>query len=285
MSRLLKEPLLHFLLLGAVLFILSLVVKPSGKVRNEGDQIVVSAARIEQLAAIFTKTWQRPPTTQELKGLIDDFILEEIYYRQALEMGLDRDDVMIRRRLRQKLEFLTDETATLIEAEDETLQTYLEENPDAFREDSRYSFEQIYFSPDRHGDGLDAHVAAQLTALRAGETLASDSQLLPGSFKDSPGSVIDRSFGRGFAAQLDDLKPGEWQGPVQSGLGIHLVRVESMSEGTVPELAKIRPQVEREWAHARRLEARESVNTKLLEQYEVTIEWPEAPDTEEPAEP
>ena len=275
MTRLLKEPLLHFLLLGGALFVLSGFLDRDGKVRNEGDQIVVSEARIEQLQSIFAKTWQRPPTRRELEGLVDDFVLEEIYYRQALEMGLDRDDTMIRRRLRQKIEFLTDDAASLIEPTDGELATFLEENADRFRRGNTYTFRQLYFSPDRHGDALDEHVAAQLEKLRAGEEVVGASDILSAAFDETPGRLVDRRFGSGFSAQLDDLPLGEWQGPIRSGLGLHLVRVESRTEGTLPGLDEIRGKVEREWAHARRLEARDAINEKLREEYQVTIEWPE----------
>ena len=117
MQRLLREPLLHFLLVGACLFLIYAWNRDSGS-RSSTEQIVVSTGRIQQLATVFQRTWQRPPTDDELKGLIDDFVLEEVYYRQAVEMGIDRDDTIIRRRLRQKLEFLTDDATTLVAATD-----------------------------------------------------------------------------------------------------------------------------------------------------------------------
>ncbi len=110
--RVLREPLVHFLLLGGVLFLIFGLTNQTGTT-NSDQRIVVSAGRIEQLATVFGKTWQRPPTSKELKGLIDDFVLEEVYYRQAVAMGIDRDDTIIRRRLRQKLEFLTDDVSSL----------------------------------------------------------------------------------------------------------------------------------------------------------------------------
>ena len=271
--KILREPLLHFLLIGAALFVVFDIV--SGPSRDALDkQIVVSAGRIQQMANIFARTWQRPPTAAELKGLIDDFVLEEIYYRQAVAMGIDRDDTVIRRRLRQKFEFLTDDLAATIEPTEKELAAYLAANPDAFLRDTTYTFEQVYINPDQPGVDLDAHLADQLFALRAGNTTPASTGLLPSHFDAVPARVVDSTFGTGFSENLDALIPGEWQGPVESGLGPHLVLLESRVEGTLPEMAEIRPVVEREWANEKRLETRRMINEQLLKDYEVEIEWP-----------
>jgi len=271
MTRFFREPLLHFLLIGAGLFFLFNLIndRPSG----DGDnQVVVSAGRIEQLAIIFNKTWQRPPTANELKGLIDDFVLEEIYYRQAVAMGIDRDDTVIRRRLRQKFEFLTDDMAAAVSPTDEELSNYLAENQVFFIRDTSYTFEQVYFNPEQ--PDVERLMAEQLGALRTGEATASDGGMLPGYFEAATARSVDSTFGEGFSRRLDALSTGDWQGPVESGLGLHLVRMESRVEGTLPELADIRPIVEREWANEKRLETRQAINEQLLNDYEVVIEWP-----------
>ncbi len=271
-----KEPLLHFLIIGAVLFLLFGLARGRGSGEAE-DEVVVSAGRIGQLANIFTRTWQRPPTREELEGLIDDFVLEEVYYRQAVAMGIDRDDTVIRRRLRQKLEFLTDDAATMAEPTEEELAAYLAANGDAFRRQTTYTFEQIYINPEAHGERLEGFVEKQLAALRTGQVPVGGGGLLPPSFEEASSQQVDGSFGTGFAATLDDLSTGEWQGPVESGLGLHLIRLASRTESSLPELSDIRPLVEREWANERRLENRRRMNERLVEAYEVVIEWPEAP--------
>ena len=166
-----------------------------------------------------------PPTEEELKGLVDDFILEEIYYRQAVAMGIDRDDTVIRRRLRQKFEFLTDDIAGAATPSDEELSTYLAANADAFRRDTTYTFEQVYINPDRSGSELESYVASLLTALGAGETVAGDSGLLPTFFNEILRRVVDGNFGSDFSTSLDLLPLGDWQGPIESGLGLHLIRM------------------------------------------------------------
>ncbi len=275
MRRFLKEPLLHFLLIGAALFLYYSQVDDSET--GEGEQrIVVSAGRIEQLAYIFTKTWQRTPTREELKGLVDEFVLEEVYYRQALEMGLDRDDTIIRRRMRQKLEFLTDDTSSLVEAKDEELKKYLADNKDSFRQSGTYTFEQAYFNPEKHGDDPKAYVETQLAVARVGKKEIGDVSLLPRSFDKASRQVVDGTFGTGFSKELDKLDVGTWQGPVRSGLGFHLVRIDSKTPGRLPELEEIRPVVVREWSDARRLDIREKMNASLLDGYDIVIEWPDS---------
>lgn len=271
MKKILREPLLHFLLIGAALFVVFGLV--NDRTFSDADtRIVVSAGRIEQLSIIFAKTWQRPATPEELRGLVDDFVLEEIYYRQAVAMGIDRDDTVIRRRLRQKFEFLTDDMAAAVAPTDEELATYLAANEDVFLGDTTYTFDQVYFNPER--PDLDIRVAEVLWELQTGKDAVGDGGLLPFYFEATPAQSVERTFGQGFSASLDALPTGEWQGPIESGLGLHLIRVQTRVQGTLPKLAEIRPIVEREWANEKRLEIRKSINEQLLSNYEVVIDWP-----------
>ena len=273
-KRLLREPLLHFLLIGAALFVVYYSVAGSD-VNESGSQIVITAGRIEQLTTAFEKTWQRPATDEEVTGLIDEFGLEEVYYRQALAMGIDRDDTIIRRRLRQKMEFLTDDVASLVEPSDEELTTYLAEHEDTFCESPLYTFRQVYFDPEKHGDTPQARVAEKLVGLRAGQTAVGDASLLPQSFDVATRQVVDGTFGSGFSRVLDELTIGDWQGPVRSGLGLHLIRLETRTEGRLPELAKIRHVVQREWSNDKRIDNHRRVNDRLLAEYETVIQWPQ----------
>ena len=273
MRKFLREPLVHFLVIGVVLFIVFDLVN-GGALRDLDKQVVVSAGRIEQLENIFAKTWQRPPSAEELKGLIDDFVLEEIYYRQAVEMGIDRDDTVIRRRMRQKLEFLTDDMAAAIKPTDDELAAYLADNANVFVRDTSYTFDQVYINPEQPDIALKTGVTELLAELRAGNSVAGDGGLLPVQFNAAPSRVVDGSFGLGFSRKLDGLEIGEWQGPVESGLGLHLVRLQSRTEGTLPKLSEIKPVVEREWDNEKRLETRRFINDQLLAEYNVVIEWP-----------
>jgi parvulin-like peptidyl-prolyl isomerase len=235
---------------------------------------VVSAGRIEQLASIFAKTWQRPPTPQELKGLIDDYVIEEVYYRKAVALGIDKNDTMIRRRMRQKMEFLSDDVAGLAEPSDEELKAYLAANESKFRTEPVYTFRQIFFNPEKHPGDPQAYVQARAEILSAGGKIEGDQTLLPAYFAEVPGRAVDNTFGTGFANQLDALALGQWAGPLASGIGLHLIRLESRVPGRLPDLKAIRPLVQREWANQKRLDLRQKFNAGLLKDYKVVIDWP-----------
>lgn len=163
----LREPLVHFLALGAALFLLYARWGGSGERRD--DRIMVSTAQVGLLAEGFERTWQRPPTVRELRGLIDDFVQEEIYYREALAMGLDREDTIVRRRMRQKLEFFAEDLAEAGEPTGEELRVYLAEHPERFRVTGLVTFEHIYFNRDRRGEAEEED-ARRLLARLAEET-------------------------------------------------------------------------------------------------------------------
>jgi hypothetical protein len=279
MRRLAREPLLHFLLLGAVIFVVWGFTSRNDATRP--GAIVVTEARIASLATAFHRVWQRPPTTTELDGLIRDYVREEVMGREALALGLDRDDTIIRRRLRQKLEFVTEDVAALAEPTEEQLRTYLRDHPDAFRGDGRFTFNQVHLDPARRGENL-ARDAARLLAgleqagLRADVAALGDSRMLDTQFVGLPTGEVDRQFGEGFAAKLGALAVGRWHGPIESGYGVHLVLVRERTEGGVPTLAEVRDAVRRAWMNARRQEANEKFYQELLGRYTVTIERPPA---------
>jgi hypothetical protein len=275
--RLLREPLVHFLLLGAALFLLFAMVGDSDGAPT--DRIVISNGRIEQLTEIFMRTWQRPPTEEELAGLIENHIRDEVYYREALAMGLDRDDTIVRRRLRQKLEFLTDDLVTAVDPTPEELETYFDEYADAFRLPARVSFQQIYFNPDRRGEQTVADAESLLARLAAADSVVDpaalgDPLLLPGDLTLASEAEVAQRFGRDFAVAVAELPVGRWSGPVESGFGQHLVLIGQRQPGSLPPLVEVRESVEREWRNARHEEATETFYGRLRERYDISIEYP-----------
>ena len=269
-----REPLLHFLLAGAGLFLLFNVVS---KPEMSGDeQIIVTSGQIEHLATLFVKTRVRPPSDAELRGLIDNYILEEVLYREATAIGLDKDDTIIRRRLKQKMEFLVDDFSAA-EPTDEDLQQFLVADPDRFQTDARISFEHIYFIDS----SLEA-VNAMLVALQKDETVKTDnalaSGLLPAHFEDASASSITSQFGASFKDSLFALELGQWTGPVESPFGLHLIRIDQIVEARVPALAEVRSVVQRDWLADRRNKARQVLFDELKAKYTITIEEYEAPD-------
>jgi hypothetical protein len=285
MRRLLKEPLLHFLLLGAALFVAFSLL--SGRDRPGDEAIVVSAGKIEHLAALFARTWQRPATRVELEGLIRDYVREEAAYREGMAVGLDRNDTIIRRRIRQKLEFVAEDLASQIAPSEEELAAYLTANPDRFRVDPRLTFRQIYLDPKERRDSVEMDARELLITLNGDPAVDArtlgDALLLEHGYADVSQRDVANLFGHRFAAAVADLEPGAWRGPIESGYGVHLVFVEERSGSRLPDLDEIRAQVEREWANARRMETTERFYTDLVDRYEVVIEWPEGATTGEDA--
>jgi hypothetical protein len=278
LSRILREPLLHFLLLGAALFLgYSLISRSDGG--NAPRRIILSSGQLEHLATGFTRTWQRPPTDAELKGLIDDWVREEIATREAIALGLDKDDTVIRRRLRQKLEFVSEDIAARHEPTDAELNAYLHAHPKAFIIEPRITFSQVYLNPARHGPHLAGDTARMLARLqRSGsgrnsdDSLLGDPFLLERTFQSVPLSEIARQFGEKFATALSQLAPGEWSGPIESGYGVHLVLVRERTAERLPELVDVREQVVREWADAWRVEEDKRFYQDLLKRYTVIVQ-------------
>lgn len=280
MKRVLREPLLHFLVLGLGLFLAFSVIRDPAT--DSSSRIVVSAGQIEQLVELFTRTWQRPPAADELQGLIQEHIKEEVFYREALAMGLDRDDTVVRRRLRQKVEFLTDDLLMTSDPTEEQLQSYLAENADDFRIVPRVSFAHVYLNPDRRGDDIyrDAeHLLARLLEGGADSNAAfpGDPFLLPGEYDLESEDRIAGEFGRDFADRLAGLPAGRWAGPVESAFGIHLVLIRERIPGRAPVLEVVRKAVARRWKTARLEEASEAFYQKLKQRYSVIVE--ETPET------
>jgi hypothetical protein len=273
--KILREPLLHFILLGAAIFAAYGFVS-----RHRTDKpgvIVVTQGTLENIITGFTRTWQRPPTEEELRGQVRDYIREEAAYREALAMGLDRDDTIVRRRLRQKLEFLSDDLATRVEPTDADLQTFLQAHPDLFQSEPLFSFRQVYLNPQQHAAILaadEARLLAELQRTGPNADLSSlgDPFLLAPSFQNASLAEVKQVFGDQFASALAALPAGHWQGPVTSGYGAHFVFLSQRTERSLPALAEIRDQVRREWFDAKRNEATEKFYQSLLKRYTVKIE-------------
>jgi len=266
-----KEPLVHFLLIGAVLFSVFELRREGGSATP--NQILVDAGQVEQLAARFKRTRLRAPTNIELAALIEGHVREEVYYRQALAMGLDQNDPVLRQRMRQKLEFLLEDLAAEAAPGDEQLIEFMQRNADKFREEPRLSFTQVYLNPDRHQD-LAADAMQILTRLNNGappETEGDRSLVAQKVLLDTQ-SEITRVFGESFAQQVVLLEPGGWTGPIDSAYGGHLVRVSAKQAGRFPELAEIRDLVERDYMAERRQELKDITYRKLREGYEIIIE-------------
>jgi hypothetical protein len=276
-KKLLREPLIHFLILGALLLFVSNLVNR----RTSGDtkKIVITPGQVEHLEDSFARAHQRPPDPDELKGLLRDYIREEVYYREALALGLDKDDAPIRQRLRQKMEFVSEDFAAQAQPTEDQLQSYLAAHPEKFRIDQRFTFKQIYLDPSHRGRHLSAEaqeVLAKLNKMGAAPDVSTmgDPFLLEGNHDNVSSRDVARDFGEKFAAALATLPVGTWQGPIESGLGAHLVYVKAHTDGRLPKTDEVRDAVRREWANDVRLEANEKFYEGLLKRYSVSVELP-----------
>jgi hypothetical protein len=266
--------LLHFLGLGAALFVLFGMIEK--KDTEAPAKVVISTSRVVALADRFARTWGRPPTEHELQDLVEDYIRDEIFYREGRAAGLDRDDFVIRRRVRQKMEFLAEDTATA-EPSDEQLAAFLASNPERFRTEDRLTFHHVFLSAARRGSALDgdaeriADTLARKSALVDTATIG-DPFLLGEEFREMSQSDVARMFGEGFAKRLSAVEPGGWQGPIPSSVGVHFVFVDARAEGSLPPLDTVREIVQREWLNARRIEAELKLYHRLRDRYQIVVE-------------
>jgi hypothetical protein len=275
---LLREPLFQFLVLGAALFGLFHLV--GNKKADAPEKIVVSSARIDNLADGFVRTWRRPPSKEELQGLVDDYIRDEVFYREGRAAGLDRDDVIIRRRVRQKMEFFAEDASGPEPSEGE-LAAYLESNPERFKTEDRLTFRQVFLSATRRGAAIDRDSQRVSNALvladQAVDTTAlGDPFLLGEEFQAVSLSELAGIFGDVFAKRMSVMEQGRWQGPIPSSFGQHFVYISERIQGGAPLLDAIRDAVRREWSNARRLEAEQKLYRSLRERYEIVVEQPPA---------
>ena len=266
---------MHFLALGSLVFFLFHLTTDRGETRD--GKIVVTRGKVEQLVTGFSRTWQRLPTQEELDGLVEDSIREEVLYREALAMRLDKDDTIVRRRMRQKLEFLTEDTAAAAPSTDADLQGWLDKHPDKFRVEPTLAFSQVYFKAGPTGDNASAAASKVLAQLdSAGESVAAaelgDTTMLPHQFPLSRVDEIASVFGDEFARRIAQLEGGRWIGPIQSGYGWHIVYVSERTEGRPKPLSEVEDAVLREWLAARRKEIIDATYSKMREKYAVIVE-------------
>ena len=277
-ARLLREPLLQFLAIGTILFALYGL---AGKGREDApEKIVVSASRVTNLADGFARTWRRPPSEQELQGLIEDYIRDEVFYREGRAAGLDRDDVVVRRRVRQKMEFLA-EDMSVPEPSDEQLAAYLASNPERFRTEDQLTFHQVFLSAARRPATIDSDSKQLASVLARADaavdvTALGDPFLLGEEFRGVSPSKVTSMFGETFAKRMAGMETGRWEGPVSSGFGQHFVFISERTPGGLPALDAVRSAVRREWATARRIEAEQKLYNSLRERYNIVVEAPPA---------
>lgn len=269
----LKEPLVHFLLAGFVFFVFFAL--RGDAVSPEDRTIAITEKQVERLAANWTQTWQRAPTQAEIDGLIRDYVKEEVYYREGLRLGLDQDDLIIRRRIRSKMEFLATSELENETPDPATLQAMLDRNPKRYAADTRTSFDQIYIiAQDEAGTRARAAQILALLAKGADWQKLGDAISLPRSPEGVDSARITADFGEEFTSALANLKTGEWGGPIPSGFGLHLVRVRSIEASSKPKLVDVRQALENDWRAQTGKDRETKAYQTLLDSYTIKIAKP-----------
>jgi hypothetical protein len=252
MKRLLREPLLHFLFIGAVLFGVYHHLQPAHEAAASSKQIQLSLDDLAQLALLFQSQWKREPTAPELERLMETKVQTEILYREALAMGLDKDDEIVKRRMAQKMRFLAEDTAPR-EPTTAELKSWYAKNSGKFAMPARVSFRHLYFSPDRraaHARDDAVKAMAQLAGLTEDAKIAgslADPFPFQEYYRDRGTDFLGKEFGPQFALAVAKLTIGSWHGPIESGYGWHLVFVESTIPGHVPDFEEVEPDLKTAW--------------------------------------
>lgn len=270
------EPLLQFLAIALVLFAANQLIHGSS-VQISNELIAISQGRVQQIAESYRLLAGRLPSRAELQVLVDDFADEEIAYREAIAMGLDADDTIVRRRMRQKLEFLAEDAEASGEPTDEQLAGWLAEHAADYRLPERISFRHVMASADVHGEGMNEQAAALLNQLRSGADAGSlgDPSMLPSTLPPTTQHGVAALFGESFADALFAHAGEDWFGPLVTPLGAHLILVLTREPARAPLLADIRGKLRSDWIEARRRDQREQFVARLRQRYSVAVEWPE----------
>jgi hypothetical protein len=283
-KRLFREPLLHFLLIGAVLFaVYGYMNRGRGGVESS-RQIAVSLDDLRTMDSYFESQWHRQPTPAEFQAMVEDKVREEVLYREALAMGLDKDDTIVKRRMAQKMQFIAEDVAAAHEPSTAELKAWFEKNKDKFALPSRYSFRHLYFSPDKRGKNAHddaARALAKIAGQAENSTLAvslADPFMFQDYYGDRAPSAIAKEFGPPFAVALEKVKPGSWQGPIESGYGWHLVFLDTVIPGRIPTFEEIEPDAKTAWLGEQKATAWQKAYAEMRGKYTVLL--PAPPDKE-----
>ena len=280
LKRWLREPLQHFLLLGLVLFSAYAYMQRGRGGVESSKQIAITLDELRQMDMYFESQWHRQPTPAEFQAMVEDRVREEVLYREALAMGLDKDDIIVKRRMAQKMQFLAEDVAAAHEPSTAELKAWFEKNSNKFALPSRYSFRHLYFSPDKRGKNTQDDAAKALTKI-AGQP--EDSRLAisladPFMFQDYYGDrtpeALAKEFGPQFVVALEKLKPGSWQGPIESGYGWHLVYVDTVIPGRIPAFEEMEPDVKTAWLSEQKQQAWQKTYAEMRAKYTVLLPAP-----------
>jgi len=280
LKRWLREPLLHFLLIGIAVFaVYAYTHRGRGGVESS-RQITLSLDELGQMDMYFASQWHRQPTPAEFQAMVEDKVREEVLYREALAMGLDKDDTIVKRRMAQKMQFLAEDVAAAHEPSTAELKAWFEKNSNKFALPSRYSFRHLYFSPDKRGKNAQedatktlAKIAGQPEDSKLAVSLA-DPFMFQDYYGDRAPEALAKEFGPQFVVALEKLKPASWRGPIESGYGWHLVYVDTIIPGRIPAFEEIETDVKTAWLGEQKQQAWQKAYQEMRAKYTVLLPAP-----------
>lgn len=270
MRNLFREPLVHFILLGAALFVFNAAWQ--ARVAKADRTITVSPENIERLATIFAGEQRRAPSDEDIKGLIAAYVEEEALSREAERMGLGNDDTIIRRRLAQKMQFMIEDVTSPALPSDAELETWFETRKDRFAKLASRSFSHIYFSPETRRDTIESDAKATLGNVPEDWETMGDPFMMRRSYTNVTSADVRRLFGGTFADSLFALNEEEWTGPVESAFGLHLVRIESRTDAVEPVFQDVKDRVAKSWQDEARIEENLKHRREIINRYKVIVE-------------
>jgi peptidyl-prolyl cis-trans isomerase C len=276
-KRWLREPLLHFLVAGLAMFVLDRALNPTAVEQGNRNRIELTNDDLRQLEVGWVAQWRRPPIPEELRGLLENKIREEILYREALALGLDQGDTIVKRRMAQKMEFLAEDVSDLRQPNREELEAWFVTNAPRFTIAGRVSFRHLYFSFDKWGERVREAAEGALEKLTGqpadwpGAVTLADPFMFQDYYGDRSPEQVANVFGGKFMRSLFQLQPGKWQGPIESGYGWHLVWVESMTPARLPVFEEVEPEVRSQWVADQRAEFKRQAFAAMKARYEVVL--------------
>jgi hypothetical protein len=272
-KRYLRQPLLHFLIAGFALFVLYGGLHRS-TVHQDPQRIEITPEIVQRIAISWLARWQRPASEQQLQRLIDEYVKEEILYREALKLGLDKDDTIIRRRLAQKMDFLAEDVASLREPAPGVLEAWYNQHQDAYAPPPLATFHHLFFAFDKRGADAQAQAQAALSGLTDQNSGEGDAFMFKSAYTEQSRDQVARVFGSTFAISLFKQTPGSWVGPVESGFGWHLVWIEALAKPPAPPFETVAQQVKSDWLSEQRSESKREHFDALKARYEVVVVMP-----------
>lgn len=277
MNNLLKEPLIHFLLAGALVFAVYGLVNDGPAVKSKKERMVrITTNQVEWLKKTWVRQWGRPPDEDELQGIVAGYVKEELLAREARELKLDENDTILRRRLAQKMDFMVQDTTQLAEPSEEELRQLFESRPEHFQIPERITFTHVFFNHDTRGEKTSANALEALEQLSQAGTGNphdfGDRFLLQYDFDEAEEQAVTAVFGQEFTRRVFMVEPGKWQGPLESGYGLHLVHVTQKEPAALPDFEMVKKDVMTLWRQHREREGQERYFSALLEKYDVVVD-------------